>query len=149
MSKSMPKLNVGRLVALAVVAALLYGAADLIFSWNPIAAQPYLVNQHLPVFRAEPAFLLGFVAEGINGWVSALTFTLIEGALLGSPWKRGLLFGLIIWGLWVLSGTLSVAVWLDVPPKLSLMNVIFGLPKSLAIAWGISWFWHRYPARGR
>lgn len=149
MNAPSPGLKLERLVGLAVVASLLYGAADLIFSWNPIAAQPYLANRHLPVFRHEPAYLLGFVAEGINGWIAALAFIVIEAALGGSPWRRGLLFGLLIWGFWVLAGTFSATVWLEVPLMLATANVVFGLPKSLVIGWAIAWWWHRYPARAR
>jgi hypothetical protein len=132
-----------RLFALATAASVLFGVADLVFSWNPVAASPYLQNRHLPVFRSEPAFFFGLVAEGINGWIATLSFLLVEPALRGSVWRRGLSFGLMMWAFWVVSGTLSATVWLAVPSALAGMNVVFGLPKSLVIGCGVAWLWSR------
>ncbi len=132
--------TLSRLNKLAVVAATLYGLMDFLCSWNPVAAAPYLLHRHEPVFRSSPQLVLGVLAEAVNGWIAALSFSFIEPALAGSSWRRGTLFGLMIWGFWVISGTLSAYVWLDIPFSLAGINVIFGLPKCLAIGCGVAWF---------
>lgn len=129
-----------RLNKLAIVAATLYGLMDFLWSWNPVAAAPYWLHRHEPVFRSSPQLFLGVIAEAINGWIAALSFVLIEPSLGGPSWRRGALFGLMIWGFWVISGTLSAHVWLDIPSSLSVVNVIFGLPKCLVIGCGVAWF---------
>ena len=123
-----------------MVAAALYGVADLVFSWNPIAAAPYVQHRHAPAFRRAPALDFGLVAEAVNGWIAALAFVLVEPALRGSPWRRGALFGMLVWGFWIVSGTMSVVVWLDVPDSVAAVNVAFGLPKCLVIGCGMAWF---------
>jgi hypothetical protein len=122
-----------RFAAFATGVAVSYGLADLLFSWNPIAAAPYLAHRHEPVFRAVPAWLVGMVAEAANGWIAALAFGLVEPALHGSSLRRGALFGLVMWGFWVLSGTFSAYVWLNVPTTLAVTNMVFGLGKCLCL----------------
>jgi hypothetical protein len=139
--------RVRRLVEHAVAMACVYGFADLIFSWNPIAAHGYLSRSSDPVFRHPPALLLGVFAEAVNGWIVTLAFLAIERSLDGSPWRRGLLFGAIIWGFWVVSGTMSAMVWLALPTELAIANIAFGLPKSLAIGCAMAWLWRLRPAR--
>ncbi|MBI5631763.1 MAG: hypothetical protein HY921_12870 [Elusimicrobia bacterium] len=131
------------LILLAATAGLAFGLLDFIFSWNPIAAAPYWTHHTEPAFRNPPALGLGFFAEAINGWVAAFAFILVEPALQGGWPRRGAQFGLILWGFWVLSGTLSVAVWLDIPTSLAVANIIFGLPKSMAIGICISGAWRK------
>jgi hypothetical protein len=132
-----------RLIALAAVAAAAFGVCDLAFSWNPLAAAPYLSRRAEPVFRAEPAYALGFAAECGNGWIAALAFVAVEPALRGSPWRRGAVFGAIAWGFWVVSGTFTASVWLAVPAPLALANVAFGLPKCVTIGVTVAWAWRR------
>ena len=136
-----------RLTILATVAAVGFGVADLVFSWNPLAADPYLENRSLPVFRSEPFLALGFVAEIVNGWIAAVAFTLVERGLAGSPLRRGLIFGGILWGFWVVSGTFTAMVWLALPTTLAITNVAFGLGKCLCIGSVIAWTWSRWPVR--
>ena len=100
-----------------------------------------------PPQKAEVAahlqLALGVVAEAVNGWIAALSFSLIEPSIAGSFWRRGTLFGLMVWGFWIISGTFSAYVWLDIPLSLACVNVIFGLPKCLAIGVGVAWFFDR------
>ena len=128
-----------RFIKLWAAAGALYGAADLIFSWNPIAAAPYLAHRAEPVFRAFPLLGFGAVAENINGLVSASAFLLVGRSIEGSVVRRGGLFGLMAWGFWVVSGTMSAYATLNLPASVALMNALFGLPKCLAIGCGIAW----------
>jgi len=134
-------------MALATAAAIIYGIADLVFSWNPIAAAPYLAHRREPVFRDPPALMVGFFAEALNGWISSLAFFVLEPALAGSPWRRGTVFGLVVWGFWVFSGTATSFVWLAIPWSLALTNLFFGLLKCLSIGCAIAWCWQAWPAR--
>ena len=129
-----------RLAVLASVAAVLFALADALFSWNPVMAAIYRACAREPVFRHPPALGFGFAAEIINGWIAVLAFILIEPGLARSSWRKGILFGLILWGFWVVSGTMSATVWLALPWQVALANVAFGLPKCLFIGCGIAWY---------
>jgi hypothetical protein len=127
--------------------AAVYGIADLVFSWNPIAAKPYIDHRASPVFRAAPLLGFGVVAEALNGWIAALAFFAIERSLVGGVARRGIVFGSIVWGFWVISGTMSAFVWLELPASLALVNLLFGLLKCLAIGLAMAWLWRIRPAR--
>ncbi|MBI4370866.1 MAG: hypothetical protein HY552_01065 [Elusimicrobia bacterium] len=119
-------------------ATILFAIADFVFSWNPLAVAPYAAHRHEAAFRSLPLLDFGLWAEAINGLVASLSFRWIEPALNGSVWKRGSLFGLILWGFWVVSGTMTAFIWLNIPTSLAAANLIFGLPKCLAIGCGIA-----------
>jgi hypothetical protein len=122
-----------RWILLASAGAAIFGVCDLAFSWNPLARLAYLAHAHEPVFRAAPLLSLGFLAECANGWIAALAYGAVAPALAGPSWRRGLIFGVGMWGFWVVSGTFTAAVWLAVPWSVAASNVAFGLPKCLAI----------------
>ena len=132
-----------RFIKLWVAASVLFGLADFIFSWNPLAAAPYLAHRTEPIFRAVPFLKFGIIVEDINGFISSIAYLSIGRTIEGAPIRRGCVFGLMIWGLWVVSGTMSAFVWLNVPVSLALANVLFGLPKCIAIGSGIAWTWSR------
>ncbi len=118
--------------------SLLFAVADFIFSWNPVAAGPYFAVRHLPAFRLAPLFELGFAAELVNGAIALWAFRRIRPALTGTVLANGSIFGLLVWGFWVVSGTLSAFIWLDIPASLAAVNLLFGLPKCLFIGVGIA-----------
>lgn len=128
--------QVVRFTRLWLAAVVCFALADLAFSWNPLAAAPYLARRHAPVFRDAPALVFGVFAEVLNGLIAALAFLWVA---RGRGWRDGLLFGLLMWGFWVVSGTMSACVWLDLPASVAIANVAFGLPKCLAIGLGIAW----------
>jgi hypothetical protein len=134
-----PRLTLPRFAALAVLSSWLYGLCDFVFSWNPLAAAPYHWHRSELVFRAVPALAFGTLAEGVNGLIAATAFVAVFRRVPGSPWRQGLALGLTAWGFWVISGTMSATVWLDVPWSLAAANVAFGLPKCLCIGWGVAW----------
>jgi hypothetical protein len=136
-----------RVVELWLWSALVFAFADLLFSWNPIAAAPYLLHRADPAFRDVPAYAFGLAAELINGAVVALAFLAVERGLHGSPTRRGVLFGSVLWGFWVVSGTMSTYVWMELPVSVAVANILFGLPKSLLIGLGAARFWVWRPAR--
>ena len=104
-----------------------------------LAAAPYLAHAHEPVFREAPRlFDVGFLAEIVNGWIATLSYLVVGRALTGAAWRRGLLFGLGIWGFWVVSGTFTVSVWVAIPWSVAVANVIAGLPKCLASGAGVA-----------
>lgn len=127
-----------KIIRLWLTTSLLFVIADILFSWNPLAAVPYLAHRHETVFRASPLLAHGLWIEALNGLIAALSYRLLESALQGSVWRRGALFGLVMWGFWVVSGTLSAYVWLDIPTSVALGNTLFGLPKCVFIGCGMS-----------
>ncbi len=143
MEPAPPRLTLLRFAAFAVLASWLYGVCDLVFSWNPLAAAPYEWHRAEPVFRAVPALVFGTFAEGVNGFIAAAAFAAVFRRVPGSPWRQGLALGLTAWAFWVVSGTMSTAVWLNVPWSLAAANVAFGFPKCLCIGWGVAWIARR------
>ena len=134
-------MNAGRLIRIVLLAGIsgaIYGICDLVFSWNPLAAAPYVAHAHEAVFRSSPRLDVGFLAELVNGWIAALSYLVVGRALTGPAWRRGMIFGLGIWGFWVISGTFTASVWLAIPWSVSGANVIAGLPKCLAIGAGVA-----------
>ncbi len=128
---------------MAFFAPGLFGLCDLLFSWNPLAAAPYLAHRAEPLFRAPPALAFGVFAELVNGTIAALAFAAWGRRVPGSPWRRGAIFGATWFGFWVVSGTMSAYVWLAIPDSLALANVAFGLPKCLALGVALAWLWGR------
>jgi hypothetical protein len=83
----------------------------------------------------RPAYLAGFFAEGVNGLIATLAFLVVEKGLSRARWRRACGFAWLLWGFWIVSGTASAFVWLDLPTSLALVNLAFGIPKCFCIAW--------------
>ncbi|HVI96332.1 MAG TPA: hypothetical protein VM753_20110 [Anaeromyxobacter sp.] len=124
--------------AAALLAALAHLALDYATSRVAWTTPPYLLLDHARgPFRdllqiAPGAILAGasIASSGVNGVVAA-----IFGYALQERRRRLASLGLLLSGLWIMSGGLLALLYLSVPPGLLAGSLLAGVPRSFAIAW--------------
>lgn len=125
-----------RLAALALLAALLHLALDWLFHFAEWSSPPHLLVRHAPeVFQMLSPMAVGIAASAVNGVISLVALLSVASAEGGEPARRTLVLGLVLWGFWILSEGLLALVWLSAPPATVIGGLVFGLPRSLLVAW--------------
>ncbi len=121
--------------ALAVATHLVLDYAASRVAWT---TPPYLLLEHArgpfrDLLQLDPsAILLGasIASSVVNGIVAG-----IFGFALEERRRRLLFLGLLLSGLWLLSGGLLALVYLSLPPGLLAGSLLAGVPRSFAVAW--------------
>jgi hypothetical protein len=124
-----------RVAAIAFVAAALHGALDATFSATSLTTPPYLRLGDAPdVFRLVSPVAVSLAASVVSGIIAAIA-TSILGA---RPERRVALLGAVLAAFWMFSAALTRLAWLDTPLWPSVVGVLCGIPRGLAVAWGVS-----------
>lgn len=76
---------------------------------------------------------LGLLFELINGFMLAVIYAFIHPALPGKGWKKGLSYGLIVWGLRVVMWAFSTYMLTNMSPIMLGITVFTGLVEMLII----------------
>ena len=98
-----------------------------------IGAQVFgLPVEQPPGFEAKVKF--GLVFELINGFMLAVIYAVIHPSLPGRGWKRGISYGLLVWGLRVVMGAFSTYMVTDTPPILIAITVVTGLIEVMILS---------------
>ena len=123
------------LARLAAVAALLHFGFDSLLRVWPATTPPHLLTPYMSeVFRSMLEMLgrtpVSLVTSFVNGLVSAI-FAL---ALQGVTTRRYTKLALLLTGLWLLTGGLTFALYLDAPAWLAVSSLAAGLPRTLVVA---------------
>jgi hypothetical protein len=123
---------------LAAVAGLLHFGFDSLFRLWPATTPPHLLTPYMAeVFRDMLEMLgrtpISAVTSFVNGVISAIFAIALQGAVPRRLAKVALLLTL----LWLVTGGLTFAVYLDAPPGLALTSLLAGLPRSLAVAFAL------------
>jgi hypothetical protein len=121
-----------RLFLAGIAAAVLFLALDALFGvlGGVIAEQAF----GIPAGQPDQAKMgLGLVFELVNGFMLALIYAMIHPALPGEGWKKGVSYGLIVWGLRVVMWAFSTYMMTSMSPILIGITVVTGLIEMLII----------------
>jgi hypothetical protein len=81
----------------------------------------------------ESRMLLSPVFELINGFMLVAVYAVINDGLPGRGWKKGIGYGLIVWGLRVVMWAFSTYIMTDMSPILIGISVVTGLVEVLIL----------------
>ncbi len=127
-----------RLAALALLAAFLHLALDWLFHFAEWSSPPHLLVRHAPeVFQMLSPLAVGIAASAVNGVISLVALLSMAPAEERPSARGTAALALLLWGFWILSEGLLALVWLSAPVPVVLGGLLFGLPRSLLIAWAL------------
>jgi hypothetical protein len=141
-----------RLVVAGIVASVLFLVLDAVLGTvgGFIGAEAFdLPFEQPPGIEAKMKF--GLIFELINGFMLAATYAVIHPSLPGLGWKKGISYGLIVWGLRVVMWAFSTYMMTDMAPVLIVINVVTGLIEVLILGIVIAVIYkarkHKYDGR--
>ena len=127
-------MNTKRLIVAGIVASVLFLVLDAVLGMAGgfIGAQVFgLSVEQPPGIEAKMKF--GLIFELINGFMLAVIYAVIHPSLPGRGWKKGLSYGLIVWGLRVVMWAFSTYMMTDMAPVSIAINVVTGLIEVLIL----------------
>ena len=125
-------MNIKRLIVAGIVASILFLVLDAIF--GVLGGWIGELISGIPPEQPDDAKLAtGLVFELINGFMLVIIYAVIYPALPGEGGRRGISYGLIVWGLRVVMWAFSTYMLTDMPPVLISITVITGLVEMLII----------------
>jgi cellulose synthase/poly-beta-1,6-N-acetylglucosamine synthase-like glycosyltransferase len=145
-------MNVKRLIVTGIVASVLFLVLDMVLgtAGGFIGAQVFgLPFEQPPGIEAKIKF--GLLFEIVNGFMLAVIYAVIHPSLPGQGWKKGISYGLIVWGLRVVMWAFSTYMMTDMAPVLIVINVVTGLIEVLILGIVIAVIYkvrrHKYDGR--
>jgi hypothetical protein len=127
-------MNVKRLLAAGIAASVLFLVLDAALgtAGGFIGAEAFdLPFEQPPGIEAKMKF--GLIFELINGFMLAVIYAVIHPSLPGRGWKKGISYGLLVWGLRVVMGAFSNYMMTDMSPTLIAITVVTGLIEVLIL----------------
>jgi len=127
-------MDIKRLVVAGIAASVLFLVLDMVLgtAGGFIGAEVFGVPvEQPPGFEAKIKF--GLIFELINGFMLAVIYAVIHPNLPGQGWKKGISYGLIVWGLRVVMGAFSTYMMTDMSPILIAITVVTGLIEVLIL----------------
>jgi hypothetical protein len=128
-------MNVKRLLVAGIVVSVLFLVFDMVLgaAGGFIGAEVFgLPVEQPPGFEAKIKF--GLIFELVNGFMLAVIYAVIHPSLPGQGWKKGISYGLIVWGLRVVMWAFSTYMMTDMPPILIAITVVTGLIEVLILS---------------
>jgi len=127
-----------RVPVTAAVAAVAHLALDAVASRVSWATPPYLLLDHVAgpfrdvvaLDRTSVAIAVAIAASSVNGLITATLAAALDET--GRPVRA---LGLLLSGLWLLSGGLLALIYLSAPLGVLAGSLAAGVPRSFAIAW--------------
>lgn len=127
-----------RVPVTTVIATAAHLAFDAISSRLPWTTPPYLLVDHVAgpfrdvvaLDRTSVVVAVAIAASAVNGLITATLAAALDGT---DRRVRGL--GLLLSGLWVLSGGLLALIYLSAPVGILAGSLAAGIPRSFALAW--------------
>jgi hypothetical protein len=124
------------LARLAALAGLLHFGFDTLTRLWPATTPPHLLTPYMSeVFQGMLEMLgptpVSLVTSFVNGLVSAIFVVALQGVTSGRLVKVAIL----LTGIWLLTGGLTFALYLDAPAGLALTSLLAGLPRTVALAY--------------
>jgi cellulose synthase/poly-beta-1,6-N-acetylglucosamine synthase-like glycosyltransferase len=127
-------MNTKRLIVAGIVASVLFLVLDAALgtAGGFIGAQVFgLPVEQPPGFEAKLTY--GLIFELINGFMLAVIYAVIHPSLPGRGWKKGISYGLIVWGLRVVMWAFSTYMMTDMAPVSIVINAVTGLIEVLIL----------------
>jgi hypothetical protein len=125
-------MNVKRLVIAGIVTSVLFLVLDAVFGVAGGMIGTLIFG--LPAAQPdESKMMITPVFELINGFMLATVYAVIYDGLPGEGWKKGISYGLIVWGLRVVMWAFSTYIMTDMPPILIGITVVTGLVEVLIL----------------
>jgi hypothetical protein len=127
-------MNVKRFLLAGIVASVLFLVLDMAlgtaagFMGATFFDLPF---EQPPGIEAKIKF--GLIFELINGFMLAAIYAVIHPGLPGRGWKKGISYGLIVWGLRVVMWAFSTYMMTAMPSILIAITVVTGLIEVLIL----------------
>jgi hypothetical protein len=127
-------MNTKRLIVAGIVASVLFLVLDAVLgtAGGVIGAQVFGLSVEQPS-GIEAKMKFGLIFELINGFMLAVIYAVIHPSLPGRGWKKGISYGLIVWGLRVVMWAFSTYMMTDMAPVSIVINVVTGLIEVLIL----------------
>ncbi len=125
-------MNIKRFIIAGVAASVLFLVLDAVFGvvGGLIGDQCF----GLPATQPDEAkMMIGLIFELINGSMLVLIYSVIHPSLPGQRWKKGISYGLIVWGLRVVMWAFSTYMMTDMSPSMIVITVVTGLIEVLIL----------------
>ena len=132
-------MNVKRFLVAGIAASVLFLVLDAIlgmaggFIGTKVFGLPF---EQPPGIEAKIKF--GLIFELINGFMLAAIYAVIHPSLPGQGWKKGISYGLLVWGLRVVMGAFSTYMMTDISPASTSIGVVTGLIEVLILGIAIA-----------
>ena len=134
----------------AALSAAVHLVLDAVCSTTPWTTPPYLLLDYasetfrdlLLLDRSTLRVTVAVISAGVNAAIAALFAVALSGARRRMPALAASLFAI-----WVFSGALMMAVYLDPPWGVALGSLAAGAPRALALAWVLERFFFRAAER--
>ena len=125
-------MNVKRLLLAGIAVSILFLILDGVFgvAGGVIAERVFGVSAGQP---DEAKMMLGLVFELVNGFMLVAIYAVICRGLPGQGWKKGISYGLIVWGLRVVMWAFSTYMVTDMSPILITITAVTGLVEVLIL----------------
>jgi len=127
-------MNIKRLLSAGIAASVLFLVLDAALgtAGGFIGSEVFgLPVEQPPGFEAKMKF--GLIFELINGFMLAVIYAVIHPSLPGRGWKKGISYGVLVWGLRVVMGAFSTYMMTDMSPILIAITVVTGLIEVLIL----------------
>jgi hypothetical protein len=132
-------MNVKQFLVAGIVASVLFLVLDAILGMAGgfIGAKVFgLSSEQPPGFETKMRF--GLIFELINGFMLAVIYAVLHPSLPGQGWKKGIGYGLLVWGLRVVMGAFSTYMMTNVPPVSISIGVVTGFIEVLILGIAIA-----------
>ena len=128
-------MDVRRLLVAGIAASVLFLVLDMVLgtAGGFIGAKVFGLPFEQPP-GIEAKMRIGLIFELINGFMLAVIYAVIHPSLPGQGWKRGISYGLLVWGLRVVMWAFSTYMMFDVPTISIAITVATGLIEVLILS---------------
>jgi hypothetical protein len=125
-------LNVKRFVIAGIVTSVLFLVLDAVFgvAGGVICESVFGLSAGQP---DESKMMISPIFELINGFMLVAVYAVIYDGLPGEGWRKGISYGLIVWGLRVVMWAFSTYIMTDMSPILIGITVATGLVEVLIL----------------
>ena len=125
-------MNIKRLMITGITASILFLVLDAMFGvlGGIIGELVFGVSASQPPVSKQ---MIGLIFELINGFMLTVIYAIIYPALPGKNWKKGVSYGLVVWGVRVVMWAFSTYMMTDMAPAMIVITVLTGLVEMLII----------------
>jgi len=125
-------MNVKRFIISGIVVSILFLVLDAVLGVTGGVIGELVFG--LPAGQPdESKMMISPLFELINGFILVAVYAVIHNGLPGTGWRKGISYGLIVWGLRVVMWAFSTYMMTDMSPILIAISVVTGLVEVLIL----------------